>query len=196
MSDKNTEPATTGPDDAAQAKKPKGRYAHIADYRTADDGSFEYVGVYHVWQSEEDANAYAREAKILVVCAAAALVVAGCIPAPGTFGAFYVLIPYACALLGTALTAAAVFRLAKEGTRVRDHIYDKSVPMLPVKLTIGAAGALSAAAGELVHIIVVDTSGNALLGLLFAALMLASGVCLLFLSRRSMPLVRGDAWKR
>ena len=180
----------------AEEKKLKGRYAHIKDYRQADDGSYEYVGIYHEWADADEAVAFARQATILSAAAIACLAVAGCVPAPGTFGAFYVVVPYLCAVLGVALSAAAFLRLVREGTRVRDHIYEKSVPMLPVKLGIGLAGAFSCAMGELAHVIVVGAGDKLAFGLVFVALMLASGVCLLLLLRLSMPLVRGEAWKR
>ena len=179
-----------------EEKKLKGRYAFIKDYRQADDGSYEYVGVYHEWADADDAAAYAHNVKVFMIVAIACLVVAGCVPAPGTFGAFYVVVPYLCAALGLALSVAALARLVREGTRVRDHIYEKSVPMLPAKLGIGLAGAFSCAMGELVHVIVVGAGDRLAFGLIFVVLMLACGICLFLLLRLSMPLVRGEAWKR
>ena len=179
-----------------EAKKLKGRYAHIKDYRMADDGSYEYVGIYHEWADETEAAAYARAAKALMAAAIACLVLAGCVPAPGTFGAFYVVIPYACAIVGMALSCASCVRIIREGSRVRDHIYEKSVPMLPAKLGVGFVGAFSCAMGELAHIIVAGAGDRLAWGLVFVALMLGCGICLLMLLRRSMPLVRDEAWKR
>ena len=189
MSDKGIEKQDEG-------KKLKGRYAYIKDYRQTDDGSYEYVGIYHEWADKADAAAYARTVKILLAVGIACLVAAGCVPAPGTFGAFYVVIPYLCAIIGVALTSFALVRLIREGTRVRDHIYEKSVPMLPAKLGIGFVGAFSCAMGELAHVIVAGAGERLAWALIFVALMLATGVCLLMLLRRSMPLVRGEAWKR
>ena len=189
MSDKGIEKQDEG-------KKRKGKYAHLNDYRLADDGAYEYVGVYHEWADEADAAAYTRAATILLAAAIACLVAAGCVPAPGTFGAFYVVVPYACSIVGTALACAACVRLVREGTRVRDHIYEKSVPMLPAKLGVGFVGAFSCAMGELAHVIVAGAGERLVWGLIFVALMLGCGVCLLMLLRRSMPLVRGEAWRR
>ena len=177
-----------------EKKKPKGRYAHVADYRLSDDGEYEYVGLVRKWADEAAMETYASKAKLYIGCAIACLVVAGCVPAPGTFGVFYVVIPYACAVLGVALSTAAVVRLIREGARVRDYIYSKSVPMLPAKLAIGVAGALSCAMGELVHVIVVGAGDKLAFALLFVACMLACGVFLILLLRLSMPIVRDEVW--
>ena len=177
-------------------KKAKGKYAHLNDYRLNEDGEYEYAGLYHEWISDEVRAAYTSKAKLLLGVDIACLVIAGCIPAPGTFGAFYVLVPFICAVIGTVLTTTALVRLIREGSRVRDHKYGKSVPMLPAKLAIGAAGALSCGMGELVHLIVMRPENNLVFGIVFVPLMLAAGICLLLLLNTSMPLVRGEAWKR
>ena len=182
--------------DGTTEKKAKGKYAHLNDYRLTDDGTYEYAGIYHEWVSEEVRTAYTSKAKLLLGVAIAGLAIAGCVPAPGTFGAFYVLVPFICAVIGTVLTTAALIRLIREGSRVRDHIYEKSVPMLPAKLAIGGAGALSCAMGELAHILVVGAGDGLAFAIAFVLVMLVAGACMLLLLNASMPLARGEAWKR
>ena len=188
MSDGNTE--------KAEPKKAKGKYAHLNDYKLTDDGTYEYAGVYHEWVDEADADAYARKAKLFMGIAIACLAVAGCVPAPGTFGAFYVVIPFLCAVIGVVLSATSIVRIVREGARLRDHIYEKSVPMLPAKLAIGGAGALSSAMGELAYLLVMTPEGNVAFAVVFVLVMIVAGAALLVLLNASMPLVRGEAWRR
>ena len=182
--------------DKAEPKKAKGKYAHLNDYKLTDDGTYEYAGIYHEWVSDEVAGLYASKAKLFIGVAIACLVIAGCVPAPGTFGAFYVVVPYICAVIGVALSTTALVRIIGEGLRLRDHIYEKSVPMLPAKLAIGAAGSLASGMGELVHILVMRPENNLAFAIVFVLVMVAAGAVLLLLLNTSMPLVRGEAWKR
>ena len=177
-------------------KKAKNRRAYLDDYTLNDDGSYEYTGIYHEWASDEVREAYAAKAKLLMGVAIAGIVIAGCVPAPGTFGAFYVVIPYICSVIGVVLSAVALVRLLREGARVRDHIYDKSVPMLPAKLAIGAAGALSCGMGELAFLLVMRPENNVLFAVVFVLVMVLAGAAMLLLLNASMPLVRTEAWKR
>ena len=182
--------------DGTTEKKAKGKYAHLNDYKLTDDGTYEYAGIYHEWVSGEVAGLYAGKARLFLGVAIACLAVAGCVPAPGTFGAFYVVIPYICSVIGVALSTMAVHRIIHEGERLRDHIYEKSVPMLPAKLAIGAAGALSGSMGELVHILVMRPENGIAFAIAFMLVMALAGAALLLLLNTSMPLVRGEAWKR
>ena len=182
--------------DENSEKKAKGKYAHLNDYQLTDDGTYEYAGVYHEWVSEEVAALYASKAKLFMGIAIAGLIIAGCLPAPGTFGAFYVVIPYICAVIGVVLSATAVFRIIREGERLRDHIYEKSVPMLPAKLAIGGAGALSCAMGELAYLLVMRPENNVAFAVVFVLVMVLAGASVLVLLNTSMPLVRGEAFKR
>ena len=182
--------------DETTEKKAKGKYAHLNDYKLTDDGTYQYAGVYHEWVSEEVARVFAGKAKLFLGVAIACLVIAGCLPAPGTFGAFYVVIPYICAVIGIVLSATAVYRIVHEGERLRDHIYEKSVPMLPAKLAIGAAGALSSGTGELAYLLVMRPEENIGFAIVFVLVMVLAGAAMLLLLNTSMPLVRGEAFKR
>ena len=182
--------------DDTKDKKAKGKYAHLNDYKLNEDGEYEYAGLYHEWVSDEVRAPYTDKAKLLLGVDIACLVIAGCVPAPGTFGAFYVLVPFICAVIGTVLSTTAIVRLIREGSRVRDHIYEKSVPMLPAKLAIAGAGSLSSAMGELAHILAVGAGDKLAFAIAFVLVMLAAGACMLVLLNASMPLARGEAWKR
>ena len=159
-----------------------GKRDHLKDYVPTDDGGFEYVGTHWSWPSAQIRAAFIKDARMLYGVAAACLVAAGCVPAPGTFGAFYVVLPFLLAAVGTVLGGVSLFRLISEPDPLRDHVYAANVPSLAPKLLVGAAGAVVCAAAAFVHGIVLAASapGEASLplSLLFASLMLGSAVCL------------------
>ncbi|MDO5107468.1 MAG: hypothetical protein Q4D39_04245 [Coriobacteriaceae bacterium] len=159
-----------------------GKRDHLKDYVPTEDGGYEYVGTHWSWPSAEIRAGFLSRARMLYGVAVACIVAAGCIPAPGTFGAFYVVLPFLIGAVGIVLAGVALFRIYREDDPMRDHIYASSVPTFSPKLLVGAAGSVVCAAAALIHGIVLaaTASPDAALpfSLLFASLMFGSAVCL------------------
>ncbi|MBQ3338036.1 MAG: hypothetical protein IJG82_00315, partial [Atopobiaceae bacterium] len=159
-----------------------GKRDHLKDYVPTEDGGYEYVGTHWSWPSAEIRTGFLGRARMLYVVAAVCLIAAGCIPAPGTFGAFYVVLPFLIGTVGVVLAGVALFRISREDDPMRDHIYASSVPSFSPKLLVGAAGALVCGAAALVHGIVLASTASAEtslpFSLLFASLMFGAAVCL------------------
>lgn len=157
--------------------------SHLKDYRLNDEGSYEYQGLSWTWDRQEDRPELLRWSVACLAVAAASLIAAGFVPAPGGY-AFYALIPYAGAVVATVLSAAALIRLFGEKGPIRDHVYSASVPSLGAKLLVAAVFAALAAAGELVHL-AISPAAVTLHSLLFAAAMAIACASLLVLRSRA-----------
>lgn len=158
-----------------------GRRDHLKDYVPTGDGGYEYAGTRWSWPSEEARRTFLSSATAPFALAVACVVGAGCIPAPGTFGAFYVVIPFVIAVVGTALAGTSLFRLWREPGPLRDHVYSKSVPALPAKLLVGALGCGACAIAALVHgiaLVVTGAEATILLSVVFSALLAFAAFCL------------------
>lgn len=159
-----------------------GRRDHLRDYVPAEDGGYEYAGTRWSWPNGEIRASFLKDARQLLIASIVCLVGAGCIPAPGSFGAFYVVIPFAIGAIGTALSAAALLRLSREQDPMRGHVYIASVPALPTKLLVGAVGDAVCGAAALVHGLVLPfmagDGGAPVLSVSFALIMLLAAVCL------------------
>lgn len=100
----------------------------------------------------------------LAVPAAAAVaceVAGGCFPAPGNGRCFYVILPYAAALIACVMAAWAVGRLIAGGEQVREYVYDATVKKLPGRARAAAALAAATGAGEAVYLLLHGPEGMA-----------------------------------
>ena len=89
-----------------------------------------------------------------VLAIAALEVLAGCLPARGPAGRFYVLLPYAAALITSGVLLWGVAQLPGDGVRVREYVYDAWVAPLPVRTAAAAILAGLAAAGEALELLI------------------------------------------
>ena len=97
--------------------------------------------------------------QLLQTTAATALVVAGCLPAPGADNAFYVLLPYAVALV-----ASIASLMARLGLTFRRDNPDKPASSTPAERAarwalIGAVAAALATVGMALHMLLADPLG-------------------------------------
>ncbi|MBQ9058874.1 MAG: hypothetical protein IJ125_06795 [Atopobiaceae bacterium] len=156
---------------------------HLNDYVASDDGGYTYVGVRWSWPSSEARAGFLKIAWMCVAVALLGIVVAGFVPAPGSLGAFYVVIPYAASVVGAVLCVIALIQLTGEAQPMRDHIYQKSGAMLPAKLFFAGASAAFAALAAVVHAMVF-LSALDMLSVFFALALLISSVSLFVVRSR------------
>lgn len=157
-----------------------GKRDHLKDYVPTEDGGYEYVGTRWSWPSPEVRAAFLKAARGLFAGAVIGLIGAGFIPAPGTFGAFYVVLPFAAGVAAAALSGVALYRLGSEPDPLRDHVYTKSASTLSVKLLAAAAALLACGVAALIHGIALAASsggGSLLLTVLFSACTALSAFC-------------------
>ena len=130
-----------------------------------------------------------------------ALVCAGCIPAPGADNAFYVLIPYAIALVCLVRAAMLHVRIARNDAPSRREDTATRPDRLRAWLLVGMVCSVCAAVGEVVHLLRVGPSAGfgyaaATTGstgwqqvawmLAYVILVMLAGACM-YLLRRRLP---------
>lgn len=126
----------------------KNKRAHLNDYQLTDDGTYEYRGTVWRWKDKGKRPALLKEAWALLAGVGGCLIVAGFVPPVGVGSTFFVLLPYAAAAVGAALSTAALWRLTHEGTDIRDHIYHTSVEGLTPRLTLCLVASVACAVGQ------------------------------------------------
>ncbi len=156
--------------------KQKGRRAYLNDYEKDASGSYIYTGTTYHWKSPRKASL--RGLWMMAVASFAAQIAAGCISDTGMDGRFWVLLPYAAALIASVSLVWGNYTLAGGGEKIPEHVFQKSVEALPVRALLTAVFSGIALAGELVNLIWQSQfAGNVPGALLFVA---AEAVSLVF----------------
>lgn len=96
------------------------RRSELKYFRRGDDGKFNYTGGYCRYAGAPTRTGQLIRLWILCGIGAAALIAAGCMPAPGMTGCAYVLIPYVAALIALFASLWAVGRLSLGGDPIRE----------------------------------------------------------------------------
>ena len=118
----------------AEEKKRRGRRAYLEDFQKTATGEYVYTGKLHYYETQglERRQALLR-LWLLTGAIAAAVVVSGCVPAAGMSNTFYVLLPYAGALLSAASVVWLMCRLAAGGDPLRHYVYTATVAQMRVR---------------------------------------------------------------
>ena len=128
-----------------QQKKTRRGREYLNDFRRDVNGSYLYQGSYRCYTGSMP---YAKLRGLLwALCggALAALAAAGMVPAPGAMQQFYVLLPYAGALVAGISAVWALARMSRGGARLRSYVYEETVAKLPLRcLLTGVFAALAA----------------------------------------------------
>ena len=155
---------------------------HLDDYELGDDGSYEYRGTYWRWSKPQERATFLRSSWGLLAGAVACLVAAGFVPVSGLGFATLALLPYAVAAVAAALTAAALLRLTREGERLRDLTYQRSVLTLGAKVGLGSVASMASGVGCTATLVM--GWGAVPMCVSFAALMVVAGILLAQLLRK------------
>ncbi len=129
----------------AEEQKRKKKWAYLEDFHKNSKGGYEYHGKYFRCVNGTEIFMRARR-KMVAACVLAFVctVAAGCIPAPGMTGTFYMILPYVLALVCTVSMGWALGRLNRGGIRLRKYIYEETVKKIPYRA--GSAVILNTAA--------------------------------------------------
>ena len=147
-------------------KKRRGRRAYLEDFQKTATGEYVYTGKLHYYETQglERRQALLR-LWLLTGAIAAAVVVSGCVPAAGMSNTFYVLLPYAGALLSAASVVWLMCRLAAGGDPLRHYVYTATVAQMRVRGRLVLIFSALTLVGEVVHLIL-DGVGTLLPGTL------------------------------
>lgn len=167
----------------------KRRRSYLEDFQETASGGYVYTGRLHPFEGTQRERRRALAA--LWACtslALASLTAAGCVPAAGTDGCPYVLLPYMAALLSGISAAWLTGRLTAGGQALRDYVYRATVGKARVRGTLSAAFCALTLAGEGVYLALHGAGGRAAGTAWLAALLaLALGMQVLWirLARRA-----------
>lgn len=163
---------------------------HLDDYQLAEDGTYQYQGRLWHWADQAERRAFLRAAWALLGIAFACLVCAGFVPLPASGFAALALVPYAAALVATALVAVCLAKITREGMDLRDYVYVSNVLGLRPRLVFGALLAGVSALGEVACAVTSLVQGEPLswAAAVFVACMLVCSSSLWLLRRRATEL--------
>ena len=150
-----------------QQKKPRRGREYLNDFRRDVNGSYLYQGSYRRYTGSMP---YAKLRGLLwALCggALAALAAAG-------MQQFYVLLPYAGALVAGISAVWALARMSRGGARLRSYVYEETVAKLPLRCLLTGGFAALAAVGECMDVFLNGGQGAIWYAVLFAALAAAA----------------------
>lgn len=137
----------------AEGKKRRGRRAYLEDFQKTATGEYVYTGKLHHYETKDIPRKKALLRLWLMTTAmAAGAVVAGCVPAAGMSGVFYVLLPYAGTLLSAVSVLWLMCRLSAGGDPLRHYIYTATVGQMRLRGYLVLIFSALALAGEAVYI--------------------------------------------
>lgn len=118
----------------AEEKRKKGRRAHLSSFAPTAAGEYYYTGAHYRWVS--GGGSWRRAMAVRWLLAGGAIlcqILAGIIPAPGMKNCFYVILPWAGALLAAVSLAWAAARMSYWGNPLRAYVYEKTAQILPAR---------------------------------------------------------------
>lgn len=161
----------------AGERKPRGRAKEAAYFAPSATGEYVYTGPHYVQAPGRFTWRQAMARRWAMALALAALTVLdGCLPVPGMANTFYVLLPYAGELVSVCALVWAVGRMAANGEKLREYVYEETVLKLPVRTVLAAAFAGLTGAGECIFLLLHGMNGGA--PLFTGVFLLTQGVAL------------------
>lgn len=127
--------------------KRKGK-EYLDDFHKDLNGNYQYTGSYRSYCGKMPRKKAMTLLWLLCGGGAAALLAAGFVPAAGAMERFYVLVPYAIALVAQVSVIWALVRLTAGGELLRSYIHEQTIGQMPMRCLVGALFAALAAVGE------------------------------------------------
>ncbi|MEA5051763.1 MAG: hypothetical protein VB021_09895 [Oscillospiraceae bacterium] len=158
----------------------KRRRAYLDDFQLNAAGEYVYRG--KTYSFEEERHARPRAMTLLCLAAGAAFactLAAGCVPAAGMDRCGYVLLPYAGAVLFSALLCWDAGRIAAGKDPLRAYVHEVAAKTMPAHALAAALFAAGAMAGDAVYLALNGAEGKAAGTAGFFALLLAAGAAAL-----------------
>lgn len=137
-------------------KEKRGRASKTSYFVPAASGKYVYSGPLYYPVPESDITAKKANARRMLFSIGVTLLSAICgfLPVPGLSNTFYVIIPYALALIFAAVSLWKAGRIAYwGGENLREYVYNTTVVRLPLYLTLFAMFAVLSVVGEALYLI-------------------------------------------
>ena len=148
-----------------QQKKTRRGREYLNDFRRDVNGSYLYQGSYRRYTGSMP---YAKLRGLLwALCG-------GALAALAALQQFYVLLPYAEALVAGISAVWALARMSRGGARLRSYVYEETVAKLPLRCLLTGVFAALAAVGECMDMFLNGGQGAIWYAVLFAALAAAA----------------------
>lgn len=158
-----------------QQKKTRRGREYLNDFRRDVNGSYLYQGSYRCYTGSMP---YAKLRGLLWALCGGALAALGGgghgAQAPGAMQQFYVLLPYAGALVAGISAVWALARMSRGGARLRSYVYEETVAKLPLRCRLTGVFAALAAVGECMDVFLNGGQDAIRYAVLFAALAAAA----------------------
>lgn len=159
-----------------EEQKKKKKRTYLDDFKKNREGRYEYQGEHYICEGGEPALRSARRRILgvyaaVIVCALAA----GCIPAPGITGVFYVILPYAFGVVAAGSLGWTLCRFGMAGGVLRTYIYEVTVEKIPHRAILTGVLNTAAAVGGIFFILFHRGEGNMLWSALFCVLEAVAG---------------------
>ncbi|MDY3919343.1 MAG: hypothetical protein SOZ59_10130 [Candidatus Limivivens sp.] len=157
-------------------KEKRDRRAHLKDFEKDASGKYVYKGAMYGYQGSSEARRRTTgKLWTLSIAALCAIVLCGCIPAPGMNDCTYILLPYMIELVAACYFCWKLGRLTIAGDPLREYVYEDLTEKIPMGMVITALGSGAGFAGELVYLIQNGTNGKTGTAVLF--LILEAAAC-------------------
>lgn len=168
------------------AEKKKGRRAHLDAFKKNEKGEYIYTGKQYVFDETivRWKTAVTRLGAAWAVLMAA-MIINGCIPAPGMANCFYILLPYAAQVAAAASLGAALLSVIQAGNPLREYQYEAAVKKIPVRSHLTAAFAGMNILGEIFYLVQNGAGNVPEMAVLFLALETAAFLCTLWIYKFS-----------
>lgn len=130
-------------------KKKSSRKQYLDQFVKKEDGSYEYTGPRYIPVNA----AWKRVSRMLYLYLAAAavcLIGAGFVPSSGMISAWYVIVPYAAAVLMTILLAVRMLRVTADKGTIHTYTYDRTVAWFSIDALIIMGFNAVSMAGEVI----------------------------------------------
>lgn len=125
----------------------KRRRAYLEQFRRDVEGRYLYEGSFRRYTGKLPLRRALAGLWLLCAGALAALLAAGTVPAPAAMQQFYVLLPYAGALVACVSAVWTLARLTAGGDPLRSYLYDQTAARLPGRCLLAAVLAALASVG-------------------------------------------------
>ena len=169
-------------------KKKKGHRAYLEYFKKDENGKYVFRGEYYSYCPEEGQTLRQVLVRMWTLCIVmlAAIVAAGCVPAPGMDRSFYVLLPYVAEMIGGIRVCLALGKLTTGGNLMKNYIYEGSVQELPPRTMFTMVCTVIALVGEIVFLCRNGMEGKISGLVLFLVLEIITGAALFLLRRLSL----------
>ena len=153
----------------------KSRKQYLNDFTPALNGDYVYTGGYYRPEMDHAVFSQFRVRFIISVIISAIFVfAAGLLPAAGSTNCFYVILPFLAMIICCYVKAGKAARLFLSGSRVRDYVYLKTVPVLPGWIIAEAVSAAATLLAEAVFLIINGVESRELYTVLYICLIVST----------------------